>query len=335
MRRTVALVMISLSTLVACAGDDGGSSGEDAARTTAREPTATPTTTVAPPVVDLDDRLDHRFEVPGGPDAFTVASDALWVKTDAGSVVRIDPATNEVVAEVEVTDDLCQGIGTDQFDFVVACDYRDLARIDPRSNEVAETVAADKIAEQRNISGAFAQSWVLTGDGSTLVGIRGGETVVEIDLGLRCTDLAVAYDTGFWLTCGPEDAAVLVDLDQRSVVQRVDLTGAGAIATSREHAWVAYDDGIAQLDVFSGEQRGTVAMDVGRSGGLFVNDVGLWARTPGAVTRIDPNTREVIEHVEVPEESGGSVIVAFGSLWISAYDDAVVYRLNCGPAACS
>ncbi len=42
-----------------------------------------------------------------------------------------------------------------------------------------------------------------------------------------------------------------------------------------------------------------------------------------------------MEEVTIPEESAGSVRVAFGSVWTSAYDDAVVYRLDCGSVPCT
>jgi hypothetical protein len=51
-----------------------------------------------------------------------------------------------------------------------------------------------------------------------------------------------------------------------------------------------------------------------RTGGLFLR-------------RVDPNTLEVVEDLTAAVQ-GGVVIVAFDSVWATAYDDNVLYRIR-------
>jgi streptogramin lyase len=324
----VAVVVMS----TACGGDDGGGPADStsSAPTTTAAPAPTTTAGLGPDA----DRIEARIGMSGSPDYLVATEEALWVKQDDNTVARIDPATNEVVAVVEVaSDDLCQGLGADGDGHVWACAGRDVVRIDPATNTVAATVDTDKIAEQTNLSGAFSATWVLTGDGSTLVGIRDDGVSREIDLGVRCTDLAPETEHGLWLSCLPEDAAVFVDLDQDEVTLRVEgLPGARTIATTEEYAWIGYDDGIARIDINTGERLGTVDLEPGASGDLFGQLQGeanpLWVRTPGFLHRVDSATLEVVDEVVVPEESGGSVFEAFGSIWVTASDDAALFRIS-------
>ncbi len=330
---------MAVAVAASCGGDDG--TEESSSSTTGSPVTSAPATSLPAPdpadpaVVPVNDRTEVRFDLPGGPDPIAVAAGALWVKRDDGFVVRIDPETDQVVAEIEVAEGLCQGLGAGE-EAVWACDERDLARIDPVTNEVAATVPVDKIGEQVHIPVAFDHAWVLTGDGRVLVGVADDEVDVEIDLGLRCSQLTAAPPVGLWASCLTEDAAVLIDLEAEAVTVRVDgLTDTRAIAASEDVVWVSYDLGVAQLDVATGEVLGVADAPTGVGGGLAATADSLWARSGGFLRLVDPGTLEVVEEIVAPEESGGSVLVAFGSVWATAYDDAVLYRLSCGRAACT
>jgi virginiamycin B lyase len=74
-----------------------------------------------------------------GPQGVTATADAVWVGIpNTEAVVRIDPATNKVVATIPVTTSPCGGItATDDAVWVSSCfDDEKVIRIDPRSNQV-------------------------------------------------------------------------------------------------------------------------------------------------------------------------------------------------------
>jgi len=43
--------------------------------------------------------------------------------------------------------------------------------------------------------------------------------------------------------------------------------------------------------------------------------------------RLDAATGKPVSGVSADVESGGNVAVAFGSVWVTAYDDAALFRL--------
>ena len=89
-----------------------------------------------------------RSRSPALPDWPLAAFGSIWVLApdlplhiDGGkpNLVRIDPATNEIVATIELPDRLCQGfVASDDAIWVCAADA--LVRVDPATNEITGTV---------------------------------------------------------------------------------------------------------------------------------------------------------------------------------------------------
>jgi streptogramin lyase len=190
------------------------------------------------------------------------------------------------------------------------------------------TLAARKIAAQGDIPVAFGHAWVLTGDGSTLVGIADDAVATTIDLGTVCTQVA-ASDAAIWAACPTEGVALKVDPVAGEVVARVPgLPNALAVAAGAQ-VWVGFDGGLARIDEERGEVTGTADAVGDSRSGIAVTPDAVWVHNPGLfLRRIDPATAAVVEDVVTPEEDGGSVLVAFGSVWATASDQNVLYRLD-------
>ena len=78
-----------------------------------------------------------------GPKGIAADSQGVWVGIpNEGSVVRIDPSTNEVVAEIEVTTSPCGGIALQPDAVWVSSCYDDhyAIHIDPRTNELVAEI---------------------------------------------------------------------------------------------------------------------------------------------------------------------------------------------------
>ena len=92
-----------------------------------------------------------------------IAADAegVWAGiSDSGLVVRIDPSTNEVVAEIEVTTSPCGGIALQPDAVWVSSCYDDhyAIHIDPRTNEL--------VAEIDIVASTVGQCWLMAIHGS-------------------------------------------------------------------------------------------------------------------------------------------------------------------------
>lgn len=334
------LIPVLVALVASCGGDDGGETSSATAPRTVPSTTVAPVTlpalaTADPAVVPVAGRTEARFDIIGGPDWLAATDDALWVKADDGRVVRLDPTTNESVAEVQAGSDseICQGIGAGDGE-LWTCDERDLVRIDPATNEVVATVPVDKFYDSGQIPVAFDHAWALADDGSVLVGVADDAVDVEFDLGVRCTGIT-AGDDALWAACIEDGTVIRIDPATGEVTQRIEgLDDARVISAEGGDVWVGYSGGVALIDATTAAVVGVADAPTGQSGSVFASATGVWVRTPGELRRVEEDL-EVVEEIAFPEESGGSVLVAFGSVWTSAYDDAVVYRLSCGRGACT
>ncbi len=300
-------------------------SGSTAAAVPAR--TAEPAGDVA--AVPVEQRGGERLEIGGNPDWLAAAGDALWVKTDSGALVRVDPDSLKTSAPVAVADALCQGIGAGD-DAVWSCagETGQVVRVDPASRKVAATVEAGKINAQGQIPIAFGHAWVLVDDGSKLVGIADDAVAKTIELGTVCTELT-ATATALWAACPTDGLALKIDPEAGEVVARVEGLPKALTIAAGEDVWVGFDGGLARIDEATGEVTAVVDAAPGPVGGIAVTDDAVWVRAEGRfLRRVDPATAEVVEDVTAPEQSGGSVIVAFGSIWATASDDDALYRVD-------
>jgi hypothetical protein len=135
-----------------------------------------------------------------------------------------------------------------------------------------------------------------------------------------------------WAACPLDGLALAVDPDSAEITTRVPgLEGAGKIAVA-DDVWVGFDGGLARVDEASGRVTGVADAPSGFSGGIAATPDDVWVRTGGRLLRrVDAQTMEVVEDLEAPEVSGGSALVAYDSVWATAYDDAVVYRVTPTP----
>lgn len=194
-----------------------------------------------------------------------------------------------------------------------------VVRIDPETDEVVATVEADKFNDQGHIPVGFGRAWVLVDDGSRLVGIADDAVDVDIDLGMRCYQLA-ASDTSIWAACLEDGAAAAVDSDSGEITSRVvGLKGARNVAVS-DGVWIGFDGGLAPIDEASGRVTGGADAPSGQSGTIAATADDVWVRTEGRFLRyVDAGTMEMVEDLEAPEASGGFVLVAYDSVWATAY----------------
>lgn len=364
MRRSIGILgLVSVVSLAACAGSSPSASAPAASLpASSAEPIAT--TSVAPPASEsappaatdtpVADRIEAEIEIVGSPDAPLAAFDSIWVlapdlptRTGSGSpnLVRVDPATNEVVATIELPDRLCQGF-TASDDAIWACTADGLARIDPATNEIADRVPVS--SGQGFYQPAFGGGmvWALGSDGFVF------DTVVRLDPSSKETTaftqagsvggLVYAFDA-LWLTIPAEGS--LVRLDPATGETRVVARGLEAptgISAGSDSLWVslygaeggeaaAGDTQLVRIDPESGETVATFAIGGSPKGGVstWADDETVLVRstTPWLV-HIDPATNEVTERLSAPNAVQGPLTVAFGSIWTIEIERDVLYRLR-------
>ncbi len=323
-------VLITVLALSGC----GGTSGSPAA--VRRPPTRQPGETVAATpkvVVPLSERQTSRTHIPKA-DALAELAGFVWVKSDNGSVYKVDPANGKVVGIQHVDtaknhDPYCQGIGTEGA-WIWACaaapDSTAVVRMDPATMRVVERYEVDKPFDQLKLPTSMGRIWAFSGDGSRLVGLKAGEDSLEFSLPIRCNNLTPA-GRALILTCPVTGEVLRLDPRSGKVTARVELRQPQLAAGTAEDVWVAAAPGVTRLDATTLQTK-VVYPDLvpGLEGDVFLAGDGVWIRLGGSrfLYVIDPATNEVTLQIRTPDAfsgtTGGSLMVTDDHIWATFYE---------------
>ncbi len=340
----VVLALMSTSVLVvfaACSSDDSasistvGTSTESASTTTAHAvaPTlttlSTSTSGAAAPVQTKTIEPSAKIELVN-PDWLAADEQYVYTRLDSSEVVRLNPATGEVLGITDVGGLPCRGLGA-AYGAVWSCvaqgdEPESIVRIDPATDQVIATIELGKSTFQGSLVGGFDRVWVLVADGSLLVGIDPITNAIDepIDLGVIGYELAVGSDA-VWVISNRDHAVVRVDPTSRTVTDRIDVTEPVAIDASAA-VWVGTADSTVRIDPTSlGVTE--LPIPVGYGGTVEVHEGDVWIRSAARfVERIDAATGEVVEQFDAGVASGGDLMIAFDAVWATAFDDYLLVR---------
>lgn len=305
MGRVIRRQLAVISGILACTGCANGS--------VATNPSATATASgPAQAVIAVGQR-------PGVPAA---GAGAVWVpNTGDGTVSRIDPSTNRVVATLHIGDQLafykrdCEAKGSVHSFMTMSVHVRDC--------DLPSAVATG--------GGAL---WVLKNDDQAVVRVDPSteRIVARIPLGFVPFDMA-ATDSAVWVTGYWSDQLVRIDPTSNQVVARLTVPdGAAGIAASDQAVWAASSIAgqVSRIDPRTNQVVATIALTC--PAGCYVGSYPLavvatpdaiWVRTvgDGLVVRIDPQTNGVVANIDVSDSVGRSgedhLAVLDGALWVA------------------
>lgn len=307
----------------ACSTDLGG------AKSSAPSPTSPP----MPEPVPIGDLAPVEITIQGDPDPLIVGFGSIWVMNDSGTVTRIDPTTAAIVAEIKVhglDPEGCNSLGLGNAS-IWSCKEGDLVRIDPATNVAEPPIHADKVWSQIRLVQAEGRIWVLTGDGTSLIGLdeSSGESSDPIALPVPCTDLASAASR-LYVVCEEAGRVLGVDLTSGTITADLSVPKPHHVSASATDVWVEAGMGVLQLDPMTLDPRRTYpGIRVGLFGALRADDAGVWIRRIDPfLTRIDAASGAITAVVTAPFEEGGDVVVDGDHLWASTLHDSVVVRLE-------
>lgn len=291
-------------------------------------------------IISFEERLLATIEIKY-PDEIAFVQGFIWVKTDDGHVIKVDPATNSVVGDIKVdtTSDpyhYCQGLGTDG-ENIWACsasgdeDHRtiDVVRIDPNSQSVVETVKVGKIFDQYNLPFLLNQIWVLSGNGDKLVGIdiATNQPSPAIDLGARCFQVAVVSES-LLVACKLDNLLLRIDPAKMEVTERLTFPNPRNIVAIENGIWLSQDNAVVRLDTES--LNPVITFSNLFNADIFATKEAVWVRLEdGFLYQIDPVSNQLVEQIKTDQSlSIGSILVTPDSIWTTAGDDDLLIRLN-------
>jgi hypothetical protein len=326
----VAIVLVTMAAGGACASSHGPVSRSAAPLLVTGSPAASST---------LASREVARIRI-ANPDGMTEVAGQIWVKTDDGRVVRVDPSRNKVIGSIQVDtaaepQHYCQGIGTDGTD-VWSCAASDtttgLVRIDPTHPKPGKPAAVDKIFDQLTLPYTTRGFWVLSGDGRSLsVVAPSSGAVTRYALPARCLQLA-ASDAVVIATCASENLVLAIEPSTGQVRGRVSLPEPRLAVVTDRDIWVDTSKGLTRLALDLTVRSIFPNQYAGLDGDLAVSGNDLWVRGRGGVLwRIDQARNEVAEHITSDTQiSAGSLLVTAGAIWTTQGDEGYLVRLSLG-----
>jgi virginiamycin B lyase len=283
-----------------------------------------------------------------GPGAPATGFGAVWVPNSGdGTLVRIDPATNRVVARTPYSPpsragDFYDSAAVGHGSVWVSSDQHGLvARIDPATNRVVATIAVhSRPAEVTVTADAVWTAHFLSAAATRIDAATNLAT--ERDVSPASLTGAAGDGSTIWLLSTSPQAVIRLDSGGRELA-RVDVTPSRAIKRSFLRAWwLAAGEGaiwathpdydvVGRIDPSSGRVAVTIPVTLGRLFGVAAGGGSAWAVTDRALLRIDLRTNRVVGAARLPVggDSGFTGVAAGeGGVWATGYDRGELYRMN-------
>jgi hypothetical protein len=272
-------------------------------------------------------------------DGIVAAGGFIWVKTDDGRIVKVDPVSNTVVRmrrldTAKSRDNYCQGIGTDGTT-VWACAATDagtnVVKIDANTLAPVRSLTVNKVFDQLRLPYAGGKLWVLGDDGSSAIAVDPTTgSFTSHPLPVRCLQLSGAGSV-LVATCRVADLLLRIDTGTGDIAGRRSLPEPGSCTVAGDDVWVDTASGLTRLDRSLRTTAVFPDLGVGLAGDLATDgEAAIWVRqAQGFLFRVDPAHNHVVERVAPRTRlSGGSLLVTPDAIWTTASDDGTLLRLR-------
>jgi ABC-type branched-subunit amino acid transport system substrate-binding protein/DNA-binding beta-propeller fold protein YncE len=189
--------------------------------------------------------------------------------------------------------------------WVVNTEDETVSRIDPETKQIEKTFKTDGVPSE-----------IVAGEGALWVGNAGGRGETNTTVSISRIDPGSGRVTRTVKLPGSNEGVLPSAGLPRLAV------GAGAV-------WALTAGGVSRIDPDSGKVVARIDADTVT---IAAGDEGVWFPTgdPPAVMRIDPRTNRVSEKIPVATQGLWGIAVGAGSVWTTAREDGVVFRIEPG-----
>ena len=201
-----------------------------------------------------------------------------------------------------------------------------VARLDPATNKVADTIPVGK-APCSGLAIGFDSLWVPNCGDKTVsrVDLKTGKVTATFPMGIADSEggLATSPDS-VWMMIDKQGTLVRIDPATNKAVAEINLArGSYTVVYGEGAVWVTStaENLVSRVDPATNLVTDTIA--VGKAPRFIaIGEGGVWTlnQTDGSVTRIDPKTNKVVATIEVgvPGE-GGDIAAGEGSVWVTSF----------------
>jgi streptogramin lyase len=283
---------------------------------------------------DLQTKALVTFHLGGAPDWTEITENAIWVTNgELHAIHRIDPATNRVIATIQLPGEPCSGI---VFAFgsvwVPTCGTAGaLLRIDPATNQVSETLAIRAVDSEGGISASEDSVWIVTDMEGTLARIDPIKNEVQQTVHLDEGSFNPKYSDGIvWVTGFKTGVLTPVDAQSGAMMTPIKVgpnprfltIGDGSVWTLNQG-----DGSVTRVDIKTRRVMATIAAGIpGHGGEICYGGGAVWATLIGTpLTKINLKTNQV----EKQWKGAGGDSVRFGhdNLWLTDLHAGLLWRL--------
>jgi virginiamycin B lyase len=274
------------------------------------------------------------IKVGGTADWILVSGNAIWVaSTKPYAVLRIDPATNRIVARVKLSGEACSGLAFG-FGSVWApiCGKKPaLVRIDADQNAISATLPIAPAGPEGGITTSDDSVWMVVDKNGTVTRIDPTTNRVRQTTSIPPGSYNPLFSNGIvWITGVQSSVLTAVDAVSGKVLESILVgpkprfltAGGGSIWTLNQ------DDGtVSRVDEKSRKVIATIQVGIPGAGGDI--DYGAASAWPTVfdvpLTRIDATTNRVVK--QWIGKGGDSLRFGFGSIWLTDYKKGLVSRI--------
>jgi streptogramin lyase len=257
---------------------------------------------------------------------------SVWVATyGSGRLVRIDPRSNRVVAQIRVARGICP-IVVAAGSVWVASDTRNLLyRVDPRRGRVVARIPVGKWPA--HLTAAFGSVWVSAYERGTIARIDTHRNRVSRVYAVGGNPSGLAEAGGaLWIAFGRSGSS-LGRLDSQTgalVKKSIGHIGPGFLTAAAGSLWTTTADGFAvRFDPRTGEVIAAFPVPGTPAEAAAGPDGTMWVaeKQHNTVTRIDPKQNQI---VDVTGAGPGALAITAlaGDMWVTSFAGRDVWRLR-------
>lgn len=274
------------------------------------------------------------LKIGGTADWVLVTSDAVWVaSTKPYGIVRIDPATNQIISRVRIPGEACSGLafGFDSLWVPICGSKPALVRIDAKRNALSATLPVPPAGEEGGIAASNDSVWMVSDKVGTLVRVDPSTNSVRQRISIPPGSFNPVFDGGtVWVTGVEGNSLTAVDATSGKVLESLIIgpnprfltAGGGSIWTLNQG-----DGTVSRIDEKSRKLVATIQVGIpGTGGDIDYGADSLWTTVFDIpLTRIEAARNRVVK--QWIGKGGDSLRVGFQSIWITDYKKGLLLRI--------
>jgi virginiamycin B lyase len=273
------------------------------------------------------------FKIGETADWVVVTKDAVWVAgSKPYSLQHIDPASNRVVAKVDLPGEACSGLeeGFGSIWVPICAKEPALVKVDEQTNKVTATFPIGPAGPEGGIAASSDSIWMVTDERGTLSRIDPATGKVRQKISILPSAYNPVFSDGVvWITGVESGVLVAVDASSGEVVASIPVgpkprfltAGAGSVWTLNQG-----DGSVSRVDIKSKKLAATIGLGIrGTGGDICYGADSVWASVfQVPLTRIEPGTNKVVR--QWVGDGGDSLRFGYDSIWLTDYHKGLLQR---------